>query len=437
MALTPQQIQEYRTKYNITPLGAPTPATAAVKKTTPNANDVMSGVKNEVTSQAKDFINTEITAATTGQKRAVPLPMRIAGKGAEIANSIIGKGVEKAVSVLPDSIKTPVKNFGVDILETDIGRKGISAIRAGAEAYDVFKKTNPVAAADLEGLLNIAALVPASKAGTTALEVGSKVASEGGEIASRNLIKAGEKIQKTVISPKDVDIKNGFRIENVTKHNLNGPLDEVLPKTTNAIKSYRTELQTVINELGDAPAVDLSGALTKLREDFKKGKLKNLGSKASIDSTLGKIEKELDEILPNWKEGKINFSDSVDAKRAAGLNASFLHGQLQQGLSAEEKVWNNFYRILQKETEKVAAESGNTRFKELNKTLSELIPIEQAAIRRVPVAERNNVLSLTDLISLTAGTIQPGALTIGILNKALKSGKVAKGLITVGKKIKK
>lgn len=275
---------------------------------------------------------------------------------------------------------------------------------------------------------------PAARAGTQAIKTAGV---EAGEQLGRGLIKTGERIQDVVLKPQAIDIKNGFKIENVTKYGLNGRLDEVFSKSSNQIKSLRTELNTIKNELKDVPAVDIPNVLQGLINKFKKDGVKNLGSRKSIEKTIDSIEKELDSILPAWREQPVNFSEAIDIKRAAGLNASFLSGQIKQGLTADEKVWNNFYRILQKETEKIAEKSGNTRFKQVNKALTELIPIEQAVLRRIPVAERNNLISLPDLIAGVSAFADPKALSVGIINRLLRSGTVAKGLIKAGKKIRR
>ena len=75
---------------------------------------------------------------------------------------------------------------------------------------------------------------------------------------------------------------------------------------------------------------------------------------------------------------------------------------------------------------------------EVNRALSEIIPVEQALIRRIPVAERNNVLSLPDTISFTIGSaIDPRAFGVTLFNRLLRSGKFANFLSQAGKKMTK
>ena len=62
----------------------------------------------------------------------------------------------------------------------------------------------------------------------------------------------------------------------------------------------------------------------------------------------------------------------------------------------------------------------------INKQLSELIPIENAIIRRIPVAERANIVSLSDVTSAIPGLIGNSSnWGLFLLNKLSKSGNVA------------
>lgn len=246
-------------------------------------------------------------------------------------------------------------------------------------------------------------------------------------------IKAGEKIQNIIIKPGEKALKEGFDIKNITKYDLAGPLDKALPKTTQLLKQKVGQLNEIIAQKKEVPTINLGTAIQELKNTFAGKGFKTLGQKTSVNKTIKTIENELTAINPNWKSEVVNFGDAIDAKRASGLNASFLKGQIKTGLTAEEKVWNNLYKILQRETEKAAK---GTEFEKINKEISDIIPIEQAMIKRIPVEQRNSIISLTDMISFGLSTIEPRALALGVLNRITKSGTVASGLIKVGKKLK-
>lgn len=432
MALTQQQILEYRKKYNIQPLNAPTPATMSQNK-----DGFISDVKNSFQTRMNnigDSMMRQANAQKITDQNPLETGVQVVGQAAGFVNDVIGAGAKKVAPLVPDAVKESFKN---SIAQSDIPKI--------AQAYDTWAKSNPRAAKDLEGIVNIASLLPTGKAAEATASVGTDVVKSASkttaEVVSKlepkagdSLIKAGERIQNIVLKPTAQDIKNGFKIENVTKYDLAGPLDQTLPKATTKLKELKTQLDSTIKSVGNEPTVNIADALNQVKNEFSGKGVKMLGQRSSIDKTIKNIEDELDIILPDWRSKTLSFSDTIDAKRAAGLNAAFLHGQMKNGLTAEEKVWNNFYKILQRETEKVAKD---TPFSEINKQISEIIPIEQAMIRRIPIADRNNVISLPELISGIATVSDPRALSIGIANRVLRSPYAAKYLIKAGKALKK
>lgn len=74
---------------------------------------------------------------------------------------------------------------------------------------------------------------------------------------------------------------------------------------------------------------------------------------------------------------------------------------------------------------------------ELNKQISELIPISNASLRRLPIEQRNNVISLTDSIGLYGAMFDPKALVLIGANRLSKSGKFGNFLVNVSERIGK
>lgn len=75
--------------------------------------------------------------------------------------------------------------------------------------------------------------------------------------------------------------------------------------------------------------------------------------------------------------------------------------------------------------------------KELNKQMSDLIPISNAALRRLPVEQRNNMISLTDSIGLFSAIFDPRSLALLGANRLAKSGKFGNFLMNVAESVKK
>ena len=410
-------------------------------KTSKNELGITQRIQEDLKKRGQDFIET----AKSAQKGIFNQPggisktetaLQAGGTLAGGINDILGEGVRSVLNAVSPYVPEKIKQVGVDFLQSDVGQAGLQAIKQGTEMYKSWSKNNPRAAKDLESVVNIASLLPIGKGaeigGKVALETGEQALKSTSRIAGEGALNLGERIQNIVINPKAADIANGFKIENVTKHGLGGTVGEVLDNSHTALKGYRTQLEEIGKNLKQKPTINLLDAVNEVAKKTGERGMKNLGSVSSVETTLKNITDEFDKILPGWQEKVVDFGDAMDAKRAAGLNAAFLHGQIKQGLTADERVWNELYKVLQRATEKAAE---GTPFKKINQAMSEIIPIEQAAIRRIPVAERNGVLSLTDLISGIAAISEPKALTVGVLNRGLRSGTVAKNLVKIGKKL--
>lgn len=103
--------------------------------------------------------------------------LRAAGAFAGSVSDAAGEVATSAFRALPDFVEKPIRSAGTNILQTDLGQKGLLAIQQGVDSYNEFKKENPGAAADLESVVNIAAVLPigrVTKATGEALESSSR-----------------------------------------------------------------------------------------------------------------------------------------------------------------------------------------------------------------------------------------------------------------------
>lgn len=107
--------------------------------------------------------------------------LQLIGQGAGFATDIAVEGAKEIANKtgITDSILKPaaeaVKPVAVDILESDIGKAGLQAIKSGADTYEAWKVEHPEAAGNLEAVVNIGSLLGAGKA----LQKGGQVAAEG------------------------------------------------------------------------------------------------------------------------------------------------------------------------------------------------------------------------------------------------------------------
>jgi len=130
----------------------------------------------------------------------------------------------------------------------------------------------------------------------------------------------------------------------------------------------------------------------------------------------GALQQLQDEVLSVG--GDVSIPEAQIVKQSAGKLGAWTYGKPDPESSATEAVYNSFYRNLKTAIEKNSPDG----VKEINQQISKLIPVQNALIRRMPVAERNAALSLTDIISMSAGTIHPSAFGLTLINRFAKSG---------------
>lgn len=258
-----------------------------------------------------------------------------------------------------------------------------------------------------------------------ALPWASAAFSEVGKLAGVN--KIGEKIQYALIKPTASDVKNGFKIENVNKYDLGGNLEQTAKKTQAAISERVAALRS---QLGKGSAtVDLNQTYSDTVDAIKALKFENAGSNTAIQAQLDKFAQELESLSKN---GVIDIADAQDIKRAFGAKGAWEYNVPREDANAIETVYTKAYNTIKQQIENAAASAGNTRVKQINKELSDLIPIEHALIRRLPVAARQDPISLKDLVAAVGGA--KFGLPMYVLNKLTKSGTVGAELATLGKR---
>ncbi len=149
----------------------------------------------------KDTASGKINPLETG--------VQTAGAVAGGVNDILGEGVKSAVEALPESVKEPVRQGAVYVLQTRAGQAGLNAISQGIEKYAGWKSENPQLAKDLESVVNIASLLPIGKGGQVAKEGVEQVAKKSAQFGAETFGKInkslfGEILEKPVSSVDDL-----------------------------------------------------------------------------------------------------------------------------------------------------------------------------------------------------------------------------------------
>jgi len=249
---------------------------------------------------------------------------------------------------------------------------------------------------------------------------------------AKGVEKTGQKIQQSVIKPSIRDVEDGFKIENLNKYKLGGSLNDTLTKTNIKMNELSEQIK---QKLADSVIpVNLNDVFAKTESRITGNKLANFGENAGVKRALDALRQELEEVAT--PEGLVNLSDAQFIKRGAGTKGAWVFGNPDPDARAVEKVYSTFYNQIKTAIEEAAEKSGNGGIKELNKQLSELIPINNAALRRLPIEQRNNAISLTDSLSLFGTIFDPKGLALLGATRLSKSGKFGNLLVKAAENMK-
>lgn len=285
-----------------------------------------------------------------------------------------------------------------------------------------------VLGATMQALDNIQRNEPVGKGVGTAGVISAAIPVVGTGIQkglSKLFTGTSQRIEQALIKPSKVDIEDGFKVTNIQKYGITGNLTQKAQKVEQKLSDLTRQLQNSLKSRTDA-TVDLVNVFNKTDDFFRQEKGKVFGESGAIKRVLNGLGDEIDKVSAT---GLVDLTEAQVVKQAAGKKGAWLFGFVEPDARASEMVYSKFYRFLREEIEKQAPEG----LKEINKQIGELIPISHAIIRRIPVAERNNVLSLTDLLTGGFAIGNPKAMGLFLLNRALKSGSVANVLGKAGK----
>lgn len=242
----------------------------------------VSNVK-EIFSDAK-----EDNGVASGFFRPLESGIRAVGQVAGGVGDVIGQAGVSGFRALPDSIENPIRQVGRDVMQTGAGE----TIGQAAQKYENWAQKNPRAAKDLEGIVNIASLLPVGKGA----QVAGKGAVAGTKAVGRGAVRAGEGVADLgrlgmtkaadVVSP----IERGVQtvLTNSTE----------LPKQADVISKlskYTDQAQKAITDYSEITPMEIAGregesALKNLQNQLKAvGTQKKTVTKSIGDTPVGEI----------------------------------------------------------------------------------------------------------------------------------------------------
>lgn len=343
------------------------------------------------------------TAAVPGE---ISIPGEIAGA---VAGTVAGGPIVRGAGAIAGAAVPAVANAASripGIIRAGLGAAGVGAV-AGSSQGDT----------GAERLQN-------AKTGAVAGAVTGGTLAAGGKLFGA----VGDKIMTSVIRPTARDIADGFSLDTIKKFDLGGSLNATYTKTQALLGDLSSQLKS---KIGTSKAtINLPKIVEQTKDELSTaaGKLRSFGANQKITAALNSLEKEAATV-----GNDLSIPDAQIVKQASGAFGAWQYGRPDPDSKASEVVFNVFYNKLKTAIEN-ASPSG---VKEINQKISKLIPINNALIRRMPVADRNYALSLTDIITLTSSVFNPHVLALTGLNLAQKSGAVANALSKFGPRVTK
>ena len=235
------------------------------------------------------------------------------------------------------------------------------------------------------------------------------------------------KIETTVLKPTKSDFQGGFKAENVLRHDLGGSVRDTIEKSTSKLKVLRDQAKAL--RAGSVEAIDLSQIVKETAADVLKNRVGSFGVNKKMETALDGFVKEMEYISPN---GKITVPQAQEVKEALGTFGSWLFGSRDLDATAQERVANIMYSRVKAAIEK----NSPKELADVNKAMSEIIPIKNAAIRRLPIEERNNAIGLGDIISAGVALQNPTGWGLLLVNQLQKSGRFAGSLYRGAEKLR-
>lgn len=423
----------------------PTPNNTGVnsKSVTPVVSDVASSTPSFLT-KAKPVTPTVPTQPSQVEKPSLFSKFKsdilapVAGtalgltKSGRTIQNLASKGVDKVFGTkgfgAPGTIEDAAKTIGIDPTSKQfktgafVGEAG-SYMMPGSQAGALTKGAGVGTKMLVSGVTDAATqAVNAGKVDKQTLYTGLTSAATTGvfDVVGKVLAKTGEAIQNSVIKPNQADMVDGFSMDTVHKYDLGGSLQTTHNKTENVMNAITKERNAKL--ASSKTQIDLDNVYKATIERMKGDKLKTFGANTGVSKALDDLKIEIDNIGT-----KVSIPEADVVKRATGQYGAWTYGRPDADTS-KQAVYNVFYNELKKTIENLSP-SG---VKELNQQLSELIPVQNAVIRRIPVAERNMPISLTDIIALSASTVDPSALGVLGITRAQKSGAFGNALFKGG-----
>lgn len=366
--------------------------------------------------------------ATTGILGKVMPQMNVAGQVAGVVGDVIGAGVESAYkNIVPEKTQETIKQHALDILKTPVGIAGIEAIKAGSDVYKKFSEANPNVARDLENVVNIGSLIPigkgASVAGKEGLDITEDVAKLGGKLIEGDVAKKASTDTFKALKPR-LTINRDLK---TIREKLNVANDAIVSQgiKPNNFKEYVDALNTSKKNIWS----QIQSKLDASKSSIDLGNISDELRKIASDKNLLRVDKSASKKITSMADNLVANGRNISVLDAEQIK-QYLNSELQGafGKFNLSKAEQNAKKLI---TSKIGSQLDNVlssipnEFSNLKKTYGAIREMEEDALKRLVVFERQNPESLVDSFSKISGV---GNILKGFIPGGGGVSQIAKGV---------
>lgn len=409
-----QDIAKPFLKVAVSPFAAVKGAVELAKGDTAKANETLTKDYDFGYFGKTKALGAEVDPTAPALKQLGQLSKEAVGTALELGSNFVGGG--GAAGIGKSLLKSQLKRAVIGGVKTGAT---MGALGAGGRALQADESLGNVA---LETAIGggVGALAGAGLgvAGVGAKAIMTPLSTVTQKIAPA-LESISKKIETTVLRPTKSDFQGGFKAENVLKHDLGGTVKDTIEKATEKLKVLRNQAKAL--RAGSTEAISLNQIVQDTANEVLNNRVGSFGVNRKMEKAMADFVKEMEYISPN---GKITVPQAQEIKEALGTFGSWLFGSRDLDATAQERVANIMYSKVKTAIEK----NSPKELGDVNRQMSEIIPIKNAAIRRLPVEERNNAIGLGDIISAGVALQNPTGWGLLIANQLQKSGRFAQNL---------
>jgi hypothetical protein len=212
------------------------------------------------------------------------------------------------------------------------------------------------------------------------------------------------------LRPGQFGANRGFDAENVIKNELVGKPREVAQKSEVLLKDLNAQAKVIGAQSSET--VNPVNIVSELKKGYNRKE--DVHNYDKVQAFLTELEETYKKAYP---EGDITLSDAMKLRTQVGDKAAFVGARDRGGMVADpdadwkEEIFNDIYGKLKDEIHS----KGGEELKAINKLQSQIIPVRQVALRRIPISESNNRIGLGDMLTTGIGQhLVTGAIGAGI-----------------------